>query len=50
MGKRIRTLDFYGYDDGDITKEEVKFVKNKDNTMNSLSKVAEHKAVNKSGK
>jgi len=50
MGKRIRTLDFYGYDDGEVTNGEARFVKNKDNKTNGLSKVSEHKAVNKSGK
>ncbi len=50
MKQKIRTLDFYGYDDGCITKEGANFIKNDDNSGGTISKNAEYKVVNRIGK
>ena len=50
MKKFVRTLDFYGYDDGCVTKEGSNFVKNADNSGGTISKNAEFNVVNRIGK
>ena len=50
MKKFVRTLDFYGYDDGCVTKDGANFVKNSDNSGGTISKNAEFNVVNRIGK
>lgn len=50
MKKFVRTLDFYGYDDGCVTKEGSNFLKNTDNSGGTISKNAEFRVVNRIGK
>ncbi len=50
MKKFIRTLDFYGYDDGSITKEGSNFVKNTNNSGGTISRNAEFRVINRIGK
>lgn len=50
MKQKIRILDFYGYDDGCITKEGSNFVMNPDNSGATISKNAEYNVVNRIGK
>ena len=50
MKQKIRTLDFYGYDDGCITKEGANFIKNADNSGGTISKNAEYRVINRIGK
>lgn len=50
MKQKIRTLDFYGFDDGCITKNGSNFVKNPENSGTTISKNAEYKVINRIGK
>lgn len=50
MKKIVRTLDFYGFDDGCITKDGSNFVKNPDNSGSTISKNGEYMVVNRMGK
>ena len=50
MKKIVRTLDFYGFDDGCVTKESSNFIMNPENSGGTISKDAEHNAVNRIGK
>jgi hypothetical protein len=50
MKKKVRTLDFYGFDDGCITKEGSNFIKNVNNSGGTISKDAEYRVVNWFGK
>ena len=50
MKQKIRTLDFYGFDDGCITKEGSNFVKNPENSGTTISKNGEYIVINRIGK
>ncbi len=50
MKEKIRTLDFYGFDDGCITENKSKFVKNPKNDKVIVSKTPEYIVVNLFGK
>lgn len=50
MKKKVRTLDFYGFDDGCLTENDSKFIKNPSNSGGTISKDAEYQVVNWFGK
>ena len=50
MKKIVRTLDFYGFDDGCVTKESTNFKKNPNNSGGTISKDAEYRVINMIGK
>lgn len=50
MKQKIRTLDFYGFDDGCITKDGSNFVKNLENSDTTISKNGEYRVINRIGK
>ena len=50
MKKFVRTLDFYGFDDGCITKEGSNFTMNPDNSGATISKNGEYRVINRIGK
>ena len=50
MKQKIRTLDFYGFDDGCITKDGSNFVMNLDNSGATISKNGECRVINRIGK
>jgi hypothetical protein len=50
MKKKVRTLDFYGFDDGCITKEGSNFIKNANIRGGTISKNGEYRVVNRIGK
>ena len=50
MKKFVRTLDFYEFDDGCITKEGTKFEKNSNFSGGTISKNGEYRVINRIGK
>lgn len=50
MKRFVRTLDFYGYDDGCVTAEGSNFIQNEENENRTISKESEYKVINKMGK
>ena len=50
MKQKIRTLDFYGFDDGCVTSSGSNFTQNEENENRTISKDKEHRVVNRFGK
>ena len=51
MKQKIRTLDFYGFDDGCITKDGSNFVINPDKSGGAtISKDGKYRVINRIGK
>lgn len=47
MKEKVRTLDFYGFDDGCLCDNGSNFIKNQDVSGGTISKNSEHNVVNK---